>query len=151
MNNHKQTAAKKILRLGIALLSASVFTFAGTEQSSPSPATAAPENKAVVRVNGHDIGEREVATQLEALYPNNTVHGSIKPEKLKELRSKAATELVVEELAFEQAVKEKLLVPMPEVKQEYYRLRTKYGVTRFDTALKASGMTRQEYLQTLQR
>ena len=153
MNDTKRKAApakqSRMLNFAIIFVSLSAFAGTGTGVGAAPPSTA--PNPPVVRVNNHVIGEREVATQLEALYPSNTVHGAIRPEKLKELRSRAVTELVVEELAYEQAVTEKMVVPMAEVKQEYIRLRTKYGANRFDTALKASEMSRQQYLQTLQR
>jgi len=153
MNDTRCKAApareRLILSFVIIVVSMSAFAAAGAGAGTATPSL--PPNPPVARVNGHAIGEREVSTQLEALYPSNTVHGAIRPEKLKELRSRAVTELVVEELAYEQAVAEKMVVPMAEVKQEYLRLRTKYGATRFDVALKASGMSRQQYLLTLQR
>jgi len=137
--------------LAASLLLASTIALAAPPAGNPPSASATPQDRVVARVNGTPIRESEVLTQLEVLYPANAVHGSIRPEKLKELRSRAATELVVEELAYEQATHEKTVVPMLQVKTEYRRLRTKYGPSRFDASLRQSNLTTQKYLEILQR
>jgi peptidyl-prolyl cis-trans isomerase C len=75
----------------------------------------------------------------------------LRRDKLKEVRSQALEELIVQELAYQQAVKTRKLVPMPEVQAEVQRLRSKYGAKAFDASLQADGLTRPQYLQKLQR
>lgn len=107
--------------------------------------------KQVARVNGMEITEGDLRSEMERLYPSNAGHGGLRPDKLKEIRSKALEELIVQELAYQQAVKAKKLVPMPEVQTEFQRMRTKYGAKEFDASLKADGLTRPQYLKKLQR
>jgi len=116
----------------------------------PSPQLVSPDRVAA-RVNGSVITEAEVREEMETLYPSNTAHGGIQPERLKELRSQALEELIVQELAYQQAVRTHALVPLPEVRREYQRLRAKYGAGAFDRSLQTSGLTRQQYLKKLQR
>jgi len=137
----------RALWVGLAVtlaLSASVFA------QTPSHPPVSPEGVAA-RVNGVAITEIAVADEMETLYPSNAAHGGIRPEKLKELRAKALEELIAQELACQQAVKADGLVPMAEVRVEYQRARSKYGVQAFDRSLQASGLTRQQYLKKLQR
>jgi peptidyl-prolyl cis-trans isomerase C len=125
-------------------LSASVFA------QAPSHPPVSPEGVAA-RVNGVAITETAVADEMETLYPSNAAHGGIRPGKLKEIRAEALEELIAQELAYQQAVKADGLVPMAEVRVEYQRARSKYGVQAFDRPLQASGLTRQQYLKKLQR
>jgi len=124
-----------------------------SSQVAPQASGAQPVElkRVVARVNGVPINERQVRQQMEFFYPANRVHGGLTPEKLKEIRSKAVTELVLAELMFQQAVKENALIPMLQVEAEYRRIRTKFGPRPFDESLKAEGTTRQEYLKSLQR
>lgn len=105
----------------------------------------------VARVNGAPIAESDLRDEIEALYPSNSAHGGLRPEKLKDIRSKALEELIVEELAYQRAVTTQTLRPMTEVRAEYTRLRSKYGAVAFDQSLQRSGLTRQQYLKKLQR
>lgn len=107
--------------------------------------------KQVARVNGTGITEGDLRMEMERLYPSNAGHGGLRPDKLKEIRSKALEELIVEELAYQQAVKTQKLVPMPEVQTEFQHLRTQYGAKAFDASLQADGLTRPQYLKKLQR
>jgi len=108
-------------------------------------------DRAVARVNGVAITEAALRDEVEALFPSNSAHGGIRPEKLQELRAKALDELIVQELAYQQAVKTQTVVPMTQVRAEYERIRKKYGAPAFDSALQARGLTRQRYLKALQR
>jgi peptidyl-prolyl cis-trans isomerase C len=116
-------------------------------------AQAIPVNpqRVVARVNGAPITEADVQDEMEALYPSNTAHGGLRPERLKEIRSKALDELIVQELAYQQAAKAGTAVPAREVRAEFDRLRQRYGAERFDRSLRESGLTRQQYLKRLER
>ncbi len=117
------------------------------------PAQTPPVNpqRVVARVNGAAITEADVQDEMEALYPSNTAHGGLRPERLKEIRSKALDELIVRELAYQQATKTGSAVPAKEVRAEFDRLRQGYGAERFDRSLQESGLTRQQYLKRLER
>jgi len=116
------------------------------------PSQSLPDlHKPVARVNGQGITEGDLREEMEKLYPSNTAHGGLRTDKLKEIRSKALEELIVEELAYQQAVKAGKLVSMPEVQAEFQRLRSKYSAKVFDASLQAEGLTRPQYLRKLQR
>jgi parvulin-like peptidyl-prolyl isomerase len=108
-------------------------------------------SRVVAWVNGAAITEAAMRDEIEVLYPSNSAHGGIRPEKLQELRAQARDELIVEELAYQQAAKNRALVPMTQVRAEYERIRKKYGAQALDSSLQARGLTRQQYLKALQR
>jgi peptidyl-prolyl cis-trans isomerase C len=133
------------LALGIGVASA-----ASLLAEAPSPSL--PDlRKPVAQVNGKGITEGDLRNEMERLYPSNTAHGGLRPDKLKDIRSKALEELIVQELAYQQAVKTQKLVPIPEVQAEFQRLRSKYGAKAFDASLQADGLTRPQYLKRLRR
>lgn len=54
------------------------------------PSSSLPDlGKQVARVNGKGITEGDLRGEMESLYPTNTAHGGLRPDKLKEIRSKA--------------------------------------------------------------
>jgi len=112
---------------------------------------AAHRDEVVARVNGAAITAADLSAEVETIYPSGAGHGGLAPEKMKEIRSKALEELVVRELAYQQAVKLKAVVPMAQTQAEYQRLRQKLGAAAFDRDLQASGLTSQQYLKQLQR
>jgi len=133
------------LAWGLALsLSATVF-------GQVSGSRTAPRDEVVARVNLAAITAADLSAEVETIYPSNSGHGGLEPEKMKEIRSKALEELIVRELAYQQAVKLKAVTPMTESQAEYQRLRQKLGPAAFDRDLQASGLTRQQYLKQLQR
>jgi len=133
------------LAWGLVLsLSATVF---GQVSGSPS----AYRNEVVARVDGAAITAADLNAEVETIYPSNAGHGGLDPEKMKGIRSKALEELIVRELAYQQAVKLKVVVPMAETQAEYQRLRQKLGPAAFDRDLQAGGLTSQQYLKQLQR
>jgi len=111
----------------------------------------APRDEAVARVNGVAITAADLSAEVGTIYPSNAGHSGLDSEKMKEIRSKALEELIVRELAYQQAVKLKAVVPMSETQAEYQRLRQKLGPAAFDRDLQASGLTSQQYLKQLQR
>jgi len=111
----------------------------------------APRNEVVAHVNGAAITAADLSAEVETIYPSGAGHGGLAPEKMKEIRFQALEELVVRELAYQQAVKLKAVVPMVETQVEYQRLRQKLGPAAFDRDLQASGLTSQQYLKQLQR
>lgn len=105
----------------------------------------------VARVNGVPVLESSLQDEIENLYPVNSAHGGLRPEKLQEVRSQAAEELIVRELAYQQAVKDHTVVPLATAQAEFNRLRTAYGGEKFDRSLRASGVTRKDYTSRIQR
>lgn len=143
----KSLKAVRVL-LGFALVPGLGWSAFVYSQDQPAPLSS---ERVVARVNGASITEANVLGEIEALYPSNAAHGGIRPEKLKELRSKALEELIVQELAYQQAIKTHAVIPTAEVRAEYRRLRSKYGAQAFDQSLQASGLTRPQTLKKLQR
>ncbi len=134
------------LLLFVSLLACSAHVYAQVPAHSP----ASPE-RVVARVNGVSITDNQLSDEMEVLYPSNTAHGGLQPGNLKEIRAKALEELIVQELAYQQAVKSRALVPMAEVRAEYGRIRTKYGAQAFDRSLQSSGLSTRQYMKNLQR
>jgi parvulin-like peptidyl-prolyl isomerase len=130
---------------GLALsLSATVF-------GQVSGSRTVHRDEVVARVNGAAITVADLSAEVETIYPSNTAHGGLDSEKMREIRSKALDELIVRELAYQEAVKLKAVVPMAETQAEYQRLRQKLGPAAFDRDLQSSGLTSQQYLKQLQR
>lgn len=74
--------------------------------AQPSVATppAADLAKAVARVNGIAIAERDVREQMQRLFPYYAIHGGKVPEKYQtEIRRKAIDQMVMDELIYQEA------------------------------------------------
>lgn len=126
--------------------------FAGTGFLSQASSQALPKSEHVAaRVNGTALTEAQVAEEIENLYPSNSAHGGLKPSKIGEIRAKALEEIIVEELAWQRAVRTHAVAPRAQVRAEYARLRAKYGATTFDRSLAESHLTKERYLSVLQR
>jgi parvulin-like peptidyl-prolyl isomerase len=137
-----------VLAAGLAC-SASLY---GQAVASHAAATAAPAvDRVVARVNGVAITEKQLADEMEQLYPSNTAHGGARADKLGEIREKALAELEVEELAWQRAQKTYAVVPRGEVEAEYQKMRRKFGAKEFDQSLRAHGIPREQYLKDLER
>jgi parvulin-like peptidyl-prolyl isomerase len=107
--------------------------------------------KIVARVNGSTITEIDIQNEIEMLYPMGGAHGGLRADKMQELRTKAIDELVVQELAYQRALKNGTAVPRAEMLVEYRRIRTKFGAQAFNDSLKNSGLTLAKYQRELQR
>jgi len=105
----------------------------------------------VALVNGVAITEAALRDESETLYPSNSAHGGMRPEKLKAVRAQALEELTVQELVYQQAEKTHTVVPIAAARTELDRLERQYGAQEFHRALQAGGVTRQQYLKNLQR
>jgi peptidyl-prolyl cis-trans isomerase C len=138
-----------VLAAGLAC-SASLFGQA-VASHAPAPSPATTPDRVVARVNGVAITESQLADEVERLYPSNTVHGSLRPEKMGEIREKALAELEVEELAWQRAQKTHAVVPRTQVEAEYQKMRRGFGAKEFDQALRAHGISKEQYLKDLER
>jgi parvulin-like peptidyl-prolyl isomerase len=146
---------KGVLRGSRLTLATRWFLFAvltGAGLLSQASSQALPKDEQVVaRVNGTALTEGQLADEIENLYPSNSAHGGITPSKMEEIRAKALEEVIVEELAWQRAVKTHAVVPRAKARAEYARLRVKYGAEAFDRSMKASDLTQEQYLGVLQR
>jgi len=153
----KQITKTKRVASGVlvAVLGMAGLSLASDASSAKSRIAAKPAHPlqipVVVRVNGTPIDEKAILDQMETLYPQNSVHGNIRPEKLKAIRDTAVNELIVEELAYQEAVKQKTVVPLSAAEADYQRMRRKYGAKGFDEAIQRGGLSHQQYLKILQR
>jgi len=149
-SKNPKTAAARFLILLVALAALCGSAAIAGGQVMPQPAHA-QQIPVVVKVNGASIDEKAVLDQMETLYPQNSVHGNIRPEKLKAIRDQAVNELIVEELAYQEAVKHKTVVSLAAAEADYQRMRRKYGARDFDDAIRRGRLTHQQYLKILQR
>ncbi|HYX68259.1 MAG TPA: peptidylprolyl isomerase [Terriglobales bacterium] len=138
-----------VLAAGLAC-SASLFGQAVASHAPAAAAAPAPD-RVVARVNGVAITEKQLAQETEQLYPSNTSHGGLRPDKMTEVREKALVELEVEELAWQRAQKTHAIVPRAEVEAEFQKMRRQFGAKEFDQSLKAHGIPREQYLKELER
>lgn len=138
-----------VLAAGLAC-SASAFGQAVASHAPAAP-TVPASDRVVARVNGVAITEQQLADEMEQLYPSNSAHGGLRPEKVNEVREKALVELEVEELAWQWAQKTHAVVPRAQVEAEYQKMRRRFGAKEFDQSLKAHGIPREQYLKDLQR
>ena len=146
-----KTVAKSS-RLALAPRWFLLAVFAGAGFLSQASSQALPKDEQVVaRVNGAALTEAQLADEIENLYPSNSAHGGLTPSKIEGIRAKALEEVIVEELAWQRAVKTHAVVPRAKARAEYTRLRAKYGAETFDRSMKSSNLTKEQYLLVLQR
>jgi len=121
-----------------SLLVILALTLAAKAQQGPVPshatrATAAMPAKAdlgraVARVNGVTISERDAREQMQRLFPYYAIHGGKVPEKYQaEIRKRAIQELIGDELMFQEAKREKITLPAATMQDVIRQARQRFG------------------------
>lgn len=135
-------AAIVIITVGL-LVPTGALPCAAADQWKPSTSAT------FARVNGKAISTDVLMEAIEQLYPTASVHA--RSGGSPELRQRAMDEVILGELIWQQAVKVGKIVPLAEAQQEMLRTRRRYGAKAFDADLRAGGMSRQQYVEKLQR
>ena len=126
----------KLLAVGIFCATAAIAAQSGTAEL-------------FARVNGKPVGQDVLQQKIEELYPRVSVHGNL--DGSPELRHKATEEVILDELIWQEAVRNGRSVTLSETKRQMFRIRRRYGARAFDAQLRATRLSRQQYLKKLQR
>lgn len=106
----------------------------------------------VATVNGAPITAIQLDEELNRLLVSPNSHGGIKPDKKEELRNLALEELVVRELAYQQAQKIGLTVSNQKISSSFKRIKKRYKTAKdFNEALKAEKITEQDLKKRIER
>jgi parvulin-like peptidyl-prolyl isomerase len=116
------------------------------------PAPVAPIGATSAVVNGVQITTEQVEEELGRLLIEPSIHGGMNADRKGELRAKALDELVVRELAYQDA-RAKGMVPSPrDVKKLLNDIRGKYhSAADYAEALKAEGLTEDGLRERVER
>lgn len=124
---------------GASILSAAVVVAAlwASGWRSRTNSSASGGGAVVARVNGVELGERELRWQIERLSPHYQVHGAKLTQSIEPtIRQKALDRLILEELVLLEAQRRKLVVSNEDVEARITRLRAPYpGEAQFETAV----------------
>jgi len=81
----------------------------------------AADEAVFARVNGSPVSAELVKEKIEELYPTSSVHA--RPGGSPELRQKAMDAVILDELIWQQAVKDGKVIPFAAVQQQVLRSR----------------------------
>jgi peptidyl-prolyl cis-trans isomerase C len=130
-------------------ISVLILISAGVSPVLASTGMKAADEAVFARVNGSPVSAELVKEKIEELYPTSSVHA--RPGGSPELRQKAMDAVILDELIWQQAVKDGKVIPFAAVQQQVLRSRHVYGAQAFDANLLQSGMSRRQYAEKLQR
>lgn len=141
----------KALIVFLLFIAASTFSFY-TLLLTPYSLSYAEQQKIVARVNGAPITEEELEGAIDTYIPPGAFHGNIGGQKREEYIKPALEQLIEKELLFQEAKVRGMAVNDRDidkiVKDAEKRFEDKKG---FDRALKASGLTLNEYREILKK
>jgi parvulin-like peptidyl-prolyl isomerase len=106
-------------------------------------------NSAIATVNGHPVTQDMLDDKVEQLYPSTTAHG--RPGGPAEVRQKAFDQVVLDELIWQEAVRNHTVTSWKAAHKEMLRVRRQCGARDFDAGLSAKGISRLQYTKMLQR
>ncbi|MFN7915650.1 MAG: peptidylprolyl isomerase [Vicinamibacterales bacterium] len=128
-----------VLSLGVATLDAQ-RPMPSHPPATPPPAGAVQE---VALVNGMAVTSDRVAAVLSTLIPQESFHRNVSAEKMTALRRQALSNVIDEELVYQDGVRKKLTPSPAEMKAAWSQTVTRYGgAAQFDAQLKKAGATR---------
>jgi parvulin-like peptidyl-prolyl isomerase len=85
-------------------------------------------NKVVARVNDVPITERDVREQSVRLFPYYSIHGGRVPDQYQgEIRQKAIQQLIMDELIYQEAKREKIAVPEKTMRDVLQQAKGRFG------------------------
>ena len=130
--------------LTVLIAAIGTATAAGAAQRPvPSHAVAAPPRPAateVARVNGTSITSDRLDAAVSALIPMESFHRNVSVDKMAALRQRALQTLVDEELEYQEALRQHVVVTTAETEAAWARTAASYGgVDRFQEVLQQAG------------
>lgn len=128
---HRITASAAILALALPCGAQVVASHAPTSDAVPTanaPATLAviPGNP-VARVNGAVLTDRDLAREIQAIFPYAQTHNGIPKSMEPEMRKGALEMIIFEELVYQEALRRKLTVAPERMKSAESRFRKQFA------------------------
>ena len=108
----------------------------GPTVAAPAPAPMVP-GKAVARVNGAVLTDRDLMREIQAIFPYASMHNGIPKSMEPEMRKGALDMLIFEELVYQEALRRKMTVAPEDLR-------------RAETEFRKQFATKQEFSQVLQ-
>lgn len=113
---------------------------------------ASSQLKAVAKVNGAVLTERDLGEAFNKIIPAAIFHGGISPERRQAYRDKAVEQMINDELLYQEAVRMGLKVSRRRIKEARQDAVERLGgKKRFKQALETHGITQDEYEQMLRK
>ena len=110
------------------------------------------ENAVVARVNGVEIRRSDLELSVDQLIPRETYHGNIPDERRDEFRQKALSDLIDNQLEYQDAIASGIKPDRKKVKEEMERLRERYPSKQlYKLALERSNLTEDDLESRIER
>jgi len=134
-----------VLLLGIPLAGAQVASHAPTAVKSELRAKTKAEtgripagDKAVARVNGAELTQRDLLREMYAIFPYARQHNGFPKEMEPEIRQGALQMIIFEELVYQEAVRKKMTIPAAKLQKAERDFRKQFaGAEQYQEYLKA--------------
>lgn len=123
--------AAALLALSLSCGAQVVASHAPTLGSVPAPTASQPSalapGKPVVRVNGSVLTDRDLAREIQAIFPYSQTHNGIPKGMEPEMRKGALDMIVFEELVYQEALRRKMTISPERMKSAETRFRKQFG------------------------
>jgi len=104
------------------------------------------------RVNGSIISEKDVANEVSRLIPQSTYHARITPERQAEFRDRALENLIVRELQYQEARRQKLAVDKKIIDEEIAKIKKRFRTKQeYRDALESAELSEEELRRTVEK
>ncbi|MGB8064069.1 MAG: peptidylprolyl isomerase [Candidatus Sulfotelmatobacter sp.] len=136
-----QITAAAVLLLTVASASAQVASHAPTAlapQAASASSSFQVTGRAVVRVNGTELTDRDLLREMLAMFPYARMHNGFPKQQEAEIRSGAMQMIVFEELVYQEALRRKMTIAPERILREEKRFRGQFeNSAAFNAFLKA--------------
>ncbi|MGI9104274.1 MAG: peptidylprolyl isomerase [Terriglobales bacterium] len=116
-----------LVLLGSVVASAQVASHAPTKLAAAAPTSIAPAGKAVVRVNGSVLTDRDLLRQMLLLFPYARQHGGFPAQFEPEIRKQALHDIEFEELVYQEALRRRMILSPAKLEQAMKAFRQQFG------------------------
>ncbi len=107
-------------------------------QAKTLPASLQVTGKAVARVNGTVLTDRDLLREMFALFPYAKMHNGFPKQQEPEIRRGAMQMIIFEELVYQEAVRRKMTISSDRISREERKFKLQFsGQTEFDEYLKS--------------
>lgn len=119
---------------------------------APAPAASASAPTEVARVNGVAVTSDRLAAALSALIPQESFHRNVDAHRMAELRTRALSSVVDDELAYQDGLRRGWRAAPADVRKAWDQTVARYGgPASFTSALRQSGLSRASVEQEITR
>lgn len=128
---HQMMTGAALLSLSLSCGAQVVASHAPTLKQAPAATAAQPSalapGKPVVRVNGAVLTDRDLAREIQAIFPYSQTHNGIPKSMEPEMRQGALDMIVFEELVYQEALRRKMTISAERMKNAEIRFRKQFG------------------------